>query len=318
MTLNYDLASLTKPLATAPLVFGCLDLDQDYRQAFNLMDQSIALTPKNLLSHCSGLPPWLPYRPEPISVSLLRKIPWRQHPLLEPGSSLAQYSDLNYRILAEVVVDKKQLSFNQLAAAESGLSFPPWTSPVTSLDPGPDHLAWRLCDESLPIPPGGPLMPHDINSRAGMVGHAGASATHSQFIDALVHWWSKKWPDRMAAEPRPSIHGGHWGLGLLQMRRGDNTLGELLAQIPEGALTSPLVLESASLDLSPTVIQKHTTSIDWWAHLAFTGPAIFFRPSDRACLGLLTHRRGLGVPLLSQDQMHDRRIELLGQLINSL
>jgi len=78
------------------------------------------------------------------------------------------------------------------------------------------------------------------------------------------------------------------------------------------------VIEGSSDHLSIDVDQSHTGDCAWWGHLAFTGPAIFYRPEDQACIGLLTHRKGPQGELLTQPQIHARRIELLGRAVESL
>ncbi len=84
MTRVYDLASLTKPLVTAPLALAFLDLDADRRWALGFHDRDTPLTVRQLLSHSSGLPPWRPFTGEPMAVQLRREV--AGHPLLRPAS----------------------------------------------------------------------------------------------------------------------------------------------------------------------------------------------------------------------------------------
>jgi len=46
---NYDLASLTKPLITAPLALSSLNLDEDYTSVLGFNDSTYRLTPRALL-----------------------------------------------------------------------------------------------------------------------------------------------------------------------------------------------------------------------------------------------------------------------------
>lgn len=116
MTPFYDLASLAKPLVTAPLALACLDLDADRRWALGFHDRETPLTVRQLLSHSSGLPPWRPFTDEPVAEQLRHPVP--DHPLLRPATpGLATYSDLNYRLLAELVERETGVPFARLGAS---------------------------------------------------------------------------------------------------------------------------------------------------------------------------------------------------------
>lgn len=316
---NYDLASLAKPLITAPLAFSFLNLDQDYSQSLGFDGSAYNLTTRALLSHCSGLPPWLPYNSTPLKTLLESDIPWGVHPLLRKAPrKLACYSDLNYRLLAEQISLTTQEDYLSLAKKYTVLKAFPWTSQCTEIPPGPDYEAWKLIDSQNLIPPYDPSLPHDINARAGMKGHAGFSANYVEFKESINIWIEDKFPQRMAQEPKAGENGSLWGLGLQKLRQGAGSLGSLLTRIPLGALKAPLIIEGSSDHISPEIPQYHEGECDWWGHFAFTGPAIFYRPKDQACIGLLTHRKGPDGELLIQPQIHARRIELLGTVVESL
>ena len=125
MSRFYDLASLAKPLVTAPLALAFLDLDADRRWSLGFPDRPEPLTVRQLLSHSSGLPPWRPYTGEALAPQLRRPVP--EHPLLRAATpGLASYSDLNYRLLSELLEAETGVPFLRLGAA-SGLSPAPWT-----------------------------------------------------------------------------------------------------------------------------------------------------------------------------------------------
>ena len=84
MSRFYDLASLAKPLVTAPLALAFLDLDADRRWSLGFHDRTEPLTVRQLLSHSSGLPPWRPYTGEAVAQQLRRPVP--EHPLLRAGT----------------------------------------------------------------------------------------------------------------------------------------------------------------------------------------------------------------------------------------
>ncbi len=313
MNHRYDLASLAKPLVTAPLALAFLDLDVDRRWALGFTDRPEPLTVRQLLSHTSGLPPWRPFTGEPLATQLRRPVP--AHPLLRdavPG--LATYSDLNYRLLAELLEAQTGLPF-QLLGAASGLSLAPWTPAPTEVPDAPDAEAWPLATGTTP-PPQAPGLPQDANARAGMRGHAGFSTTAAQLQTTLARWVAAGWPSRMAVETAAGEHGARWGLGLQSAPLGPGRFGDLLAILPPGLGLRVLAdaSEAAPAPAPPQDPEPGPAS-GWWFHLGYTGPALFYRPSDQACVALLLHRRGLGGTLLDPEALRARRWELLARFV---
>ena len=309
----YDLASLAKPLVTAPLALAFLDLDADRRWALGFPEHETPLTVRQLLSHSSGLPPWRPYTSEPLAAQLHRDVP--QHPLLRlatPG--LATYSDLNYRLLVELVETETRLPFPLLGAA-SGLSPAPWLVAPTAVPDGPDAEAWALATE-LPLPPRSPHLPHDANARAGMRGHAGFGATAPQLRQALARWVASGWPKRMAEATAEGEGGTRWGLGLQVAFAGTGHFGQLLSQMPDGPGFH--VLEDATDQTpvpAPVLSEDPGPPSDWWFHLGYTGPALFYRPMDDCCIALLLHRRGPRGELMNAEALRARRWETLTRFV---
>ena len=312
----YDLASLAKPLVTAPLALAFLDLDADRRWALGFHDRETPLTVRQLLSHGSGLPPWRPFTGEPVAAQLQRLVP--DHPLLRPATpGLATYSDLNYRLLAELLEVETGVPFARLGAA-SGLRPAPWPEAPAEVPDGPDAEAWRLAT-ALPLPPQGPGLPQDANARAGMRGHAGFGATAQDLRRTLGCWVASGWPDRMAVETAAGEDGARWGLGLQVALEGDGRFGRLLSGIPEG-LGCQVLEDPDSAEPPPlqSAASRPGSPSGWWFHLGFTGPALFFRPSDRTCVALLLHRRGPDGRLLDAEALHARRWALLQAWTTSL
>ena len=123
----FDLASLAKPLVTAPLALARLDLEADRRRQLGFDDRPEPLTVRALLSHSAGLPPWLPYTGEPLAAQLKRGFPGGAHPKLAPGvPGQSLYSDLGYRLLAELLEAETGRPFASLGAEASGLVPAPW------------------------------------------------------------------------------------------------------------------------------------------------------------------------------------------------
>lgn len=309
----YDLASLTKPLVTAPLALAFLDLDADRRWSLGFTDRQTPLTARQMLSHSSGLPPWRPYTGEPLAQQLRRAVP--EHPLLRPATpGLATYSDLNFRLLAQLLELETGLPFVKLGAA-SGLSPAPWPQSPVPIPDAPDAEAWTLATEA-PLPPRNPRLPHDANARAGMTGHAGFGTTAPQLLAALRHWVSEGWPERMAVGDTPGEGGARWGLGLQAVFGGSGRFGQLLSRIPRGAGIQ--VLEDATDQTpppAPPLDRDPGPATDWWFHLGYTGPALFYRPADRCTLALLLHRRGPQGELLDVEALRARRWAILASFV---
>jgi len=309
----YDLASLAKPLVTAPLALAFLDLDTDRRWVLGFQERETPLTVRQLLSHGSGLPPWRPFTGEGVAAQLRR--PVGEHPLLRPATpGLATYSDLNYRLLAELLELETGVPFARLGAA-SGLSPAPWRNAPVPVPDGPDSEAWPLATEAPPSPQA-PGLPQDANARAGMRGHAGFGASAPQLLLALKRWVGAGWPARMAVETSMGEQGSRWGLGLQVAFGGGGRFGQLLSRIPEGIGLQ--VLEDPSEALpppAPALDEVPGRPSGWWFHLGYTGPALFYRPSDRACLALLLHRRGPSGELLDAEALRARRWAALDRFV---
>ncbi len=112
---RFDLASLTKPLVTAPLCMaaiqlGVLNIDDPISRFFPglVPGDKEEITARRLLSHCSGLPPYRPFYPELIKLpsgarrnELLSMI--LQTPLDAPPGKAANYSDLGFMLLGLIL-----------------------------------------------------------------------------------------------------------------------------------------------------------------------------------------------------------------------
>ncbi|MDR3684800.1 MAG: serine hydrolase [Geothrix sp.] len=313
MSRFYDLASLAKPLVTAPLALAFLELDADRRWALGFHDREAPLTVRQLLSHGSGLPPWRPFTGEPVPRQLRRPVP--EHPLLRDAApGLATYSDLNYRLLADLLEGETGVPFAKLGGA-SGLGPAPWPNPPVGVPDGPDARAWTLATER-PLPGRDERLPHDCNARAGMRGHAGFGATAPQLRAALARWVAAGWPDRMAVDTTEGEPGTRWGLGLQVAFAGGGRFGQLLSGLPPGI--GPHVLEDPAGDTparAPDLEEDPGPASGWWFHLGYTGPALFYRPSDRSCIALLLHRRGPDGALLDAESLRARRWALLTSFV---
>lgn len=310
----FDLASLAKPLVTAPLALAHLDLDLDRRFALGFTDRTEPLTVRQLLSHSSGLPPWFPYRPGSLAEDLSAFGGWGRHGLLSQGQvGSFQYSDLGYRMLAELLVGEIGQPFDSLGEAATGLLAAPWPEAPRSVPDGQDAEAWRLACPDWPFPPQGPGLPHDANARAGMKGHAGFGTTPDEMGRSLERWLDGGFPERMAVDTVRALDGAQWGLGLQRALTGAGRFGDMLARVPPGRSgIHVLVEDSAELPPhAPPVAGEPGGPSAFWFHLAYTGPALFVRPFDGLCIALLTHRQGPSGELLDAEALRARRWAML-------
>ena len=313
----FDLASLAKPLVTAPLAHAFLDLDADRRFALGFHDREAPLTARQLLCHAGGLPPWRPFTGEPVAAQLRR--PVAGHPLLRDAKAgEATYSDLGYRLLAQLIEMETRVPFARLGAAMSGLAPAPWRETPMQAPDGPDAEAWRAAEPELPSPKADPRLPHDLNARAGMQGHAGFGATASQ-LRAWLEIWSRQWAPCMCVEVSREADGSVWGLGLRAAHLGSGRFAELLARVPAGIGARVIADEGREHAApAPHLEEKPGPPSAWWCHFGFTGPALFFRPEDGACLALLLHRLGPDGGLLDAEALRARRWELLARFTDTL
>jgi len=317
----FDLASLAKPLVTARLALAGLDLDLDRREQLGFRDRDEPLTVRQLLSHSAGLPPWLPFTGEPLADQLRRGFPEGAHPKLVAGTvGVSLYSDLGYRLLAELLEAQAQRPFQDLGAEVSGLSPAPWAQEPAFAPQGPDATMWRLAEPALALPARERDLPNDANARAGMRGHAGFGATPEQLRTCLADWVASGTPLLSAVDTARGADGTRWGLGLQRALAGPGRFGTLLARLPHG-LTGVHVHVYGGRALSapaPALKGRPGEPTRFWFHLGFTGPALFFRPEDGLCLAILAHRVGPCGELLDDEAMRARRWEALGAAVARL
>lgn len=119
----FDLASLTKPFATAFSIMklvddGILDLDMPISEIIPTPKEKRKITIRMLLSHSSGLPSWRPYylklQRYPLRERKRITLEWilKEELLFPPGKDIL-YSDLGFILLEAAVeaVSKKKMKF---------------------------------------------------------------------------------------------------------------------------------------------------------------------------------------------------------------
>jgi CubicO group peptidase (beta-lactamase class C family) len=224
---------------------------------------------------------------------------------------VSTYSDLNFRLLAELLVIETGKPFTELAR-NHGMSLAPWDELPVFLPDGPDAEAWSIAAPEAPLPPRAQNLPHDANARAGMKGHAGYGANPGQFRAAVERWISDGWPSSMTVEQCRTEDGIVWGLGLHRAHAGSGRYGNLLAGMPMGRPGLRIIVAPGD-ELPPPAppMGEIMESGQWWMHTGFTGCALFVRPADACCIAILSHRRGPSGELLDAEQLRARRLALL-------
>ena len=194
----YDLASLTKPLATTLAILYLIDpsnlrLDQTLGEllpACSGTDKS-DITVTHLLAHCSGLPGYRPYWKELTGQTALErdadlKSRIVQEPLEHPVGSTTTYSDLGFMFLRWVVEQVSGVKMSQLVEKEifrplgiENLFFPGARELAAGRFAPTEMCTWRnkLVQGRV----------HDENAYAvgGVDGHAGLFGTASAVHDLL-------------------------------------------------------------------------------------------------------------------------------------
>ena len=267
----FDLASLTKPLATGAL-FAESGLDPSsppgrYFPAWKAMRfDGIAL--EHLLTHTSGLPAWYPLYARGEGAEAYRRTLATMEPVEQPGSAVI-YSDLNFLLLGDIL----ELHFAApLDRAFSGLVGNPAGSGARFLPPDPGATAATERDDaterrrtaelelSYPHFRTGVVRGevHDGNAfrRGGVAGNAGLFGT-ARDVWALSRTWLTSARGALAADRTPQLpeaRGLAW-----QGRRG---AGSAIPEMSERA----------------------------FGHTGFTGTSVWVEPERDRIVVLLTNR----------------------------
>ena len=242
----YDLASLTKPLATASAVLclvqdGLVHLNQTVGSILPLLGHTPVgqATVRDLLCHQSGLPAWRPY----FTQCGRQQFPWppsnpveegrsfmldkiRQEPLEYQPRSKTLYSDLGFILLGFVIEQKTGLSLSRYCQERI-------------FDPlGAKPLSFRHCEGVSPDPERGSLdiapteqdpwrgrllqgEVHDENAYLlhGVAGHSGLFGTAAA-VAALTGAWLEGYWGRQAFFDQTLVRefvarqqGTSWALG---------------------------------------------------------------------------------------------------------
>lgn len=210
MTLDtcFDLASLTKPLATVLAIMvlvdrGKLALDQPIGDVCHDLSGSdkAGITIRQLLSHSSGLPPWRPFFlrlqhiPKQMRLETLRSWLVAEPLVFNPGQE-SDYSDLGFMVLQWILETVSGQALDQFVIDEvftplgiRGLFFNDTTRGIVGTHP---YAATQLCPWRNQLMLGGvdddnAYVTGGVAGHAGLFGHVNAVCRLLQALFASDH-----------------------------------------------------------------------------------------------------------------------------------
>ena len=289
----FDLASLTKPLATTLACLGLIqegmiEIEAPLGRWLDLPEDKAGLTPAHLLTHTSGLPAWRPFYQEVAGLphgkraDRLRDLVAAE-PLTYPPGEQTLYSDLGFMLLKDLIEKVSQESLAEYAAwtfyeplgLGVELSFvllPDGPGPVVDQFVASERCPWR-----------GKLLQGEVNdenawAEGGIAGQAGLFGA-GRAVFELMTWLAASAQGR--GEPallRPEVASLIYKNPFAGQAR---TLG----------FDRPAGVESAAGSLgTPEMI----------GHLGFVGASLFHDPSQELIVVLLTNRTIFG----RENQLH--------------
>lgn len=318
----FDLASLTKPLATAIAAMllvseGKLKLDERvtrYLPNFGVHGKG-AVTFRQLLAHCSGLAAWRPFFERVAEIERSGRVNFmasrgardfvyeeihRERPEAPPGAR-AIYSDLNFMVLGEAIEQIGGASLDQFCAnrifrplglratgfIDLALARVRRLEPVAGMFAATGFCALRrrILD--------GEVDDENAYAMGGVAGHAGLFAPAEEVdriaVELMTAWagHSSFLPQKIVREfwtRDPSVRGSTWALGW------DTPSPEY---------------SSSGRFFSPAAV----------GHLGFTGTSIWIEPEAEIAIVLLTNRvhprRDNQAIRDFRPMLHDRVMEAL-------
>lgn len=273
----WDLASLTKVVATASIAMALVDrgqLDLDAPVANHLPrfvgEDRERVTVRMLLNHTSGLPAFAPLYQDAETREQAVEHLW-QVPLRRPPGQSPDYSDLNAILLGLVVERITGVALDQLARQEV---FDPLGMEQTLYAPGASlrpRIVPSMSDDQ------GPLAgrPSDPNAFAlgGVAGHAGVFGTGADLARFAQAWLR----EGLLSE------GRRWVLAL--------TLRQFLQRSPS-ASTRALGWDTPVRDpfLKTTTSFGSMASPSTYGHTGWSGTSLWIDPAGDLFVVLLTNR----------------------------
>lgn len=305
----YDLASLTKPLATTLAILvllqeGLINLSNQIKDIFPQTDGSFfsQMTIRDILCHSAGFPSHRPYYSELVTLEkqkkkeALLKLLLFEKPDYEPGTK-SVYSDLGFMLLGLVIEKKSGLEpsvfFKEKIAAPLGLAekihyLPVMRQKDKNYAPTEDCLFRKrvLCGE---------VSDENAGTLEGLAGHAGLFGNIGgvlEMTENLLDQWqgrvehpSYRAHDLQTFLLRQAIPGSTWALGFDTPAKTGSSGGRYLAETSVG-------------------------------HLGFTGTSFWIDPTRDLVMVLLSNRvhptRENNLIKQFRPLFHDTVIESLG------
>jgi CubicO group peptidase (beta-lactamase class C family) len=265
----FDLASLTKPLATAAAILlliqnRSLRLDDPVCKRIPSFrgERKEEVTLFHLLNHSSGLPAWKDYRGVDGRQDLYCKI--HVEPLISRPGERNLYSDLGFILLGETVERVSNLPLDRFFDRQIA---PPAKCKTAGFTPPLDGTLRFAATAALPKEGVLQGWVDDDNARAagGVAGHAGLFAT-ARDVHCLLRLWTDSLaghgpfdPDLTRRFVRPQTQASTWGLGWDTPSRVASSSGRFF-------------------------------SAQSFGHLGFTGTSIWVDPKQEMSVILLTNR----------------------------
>ncbi|MEM3832708.1 MAG: serine hydrolase [Thermoprotei archaeon] len=273
----FDIASLTKPLATSIIIMrliedGLINLRQKVSTIFDEIEKDETkreITLWHLLTHTSGLPAWEPFYKDFKNKKEIIKAALNASPTNKPGEKY-MYSDLGYIILTGIAEEISGKTFDKLFEEYVA-------SPIhlkdTMFNP-PDHLKFRIAATELCEWRGKVLVGsvHDENAYAmgGVSGHAGLFSTAleiAKIAQTILNggiYGSKEILSKPSVQTMIKNHVKHLGAGY--------GLGWMINDTPNGTSAGDLFSEKS------------------FGHTGFTGTSLWVDPEKELIVVLLTNR----------------------------
>ena len=257
----FDLASLTKPIATVTALMllveaGLVRLDEPVDRYLNAYHQPDRHSPtlRQLLSHCAGLPAWRHYY-QTIDSSLpaitrRRAVYAAMHsePLIDTPGSTVHYSDLGFILLGEIVEALSGMPLDEFCRLNifarlqlDGVGFRDLERPRVAEIPyaSTERCPWRRRILEGEV--------HDENAwiMGGVAGHAGLFATARQvwqFAQSLLgglqgrSWLVSTSTLHTFTTRQNSPEGSTWALGWDTPTPGRSSAGQYISSAAIGHL----------------------------------------------------------------------------------
>ena len=281
----FDLASLTKVLATLPSVLrlvaaGEVGLDDPVRRYLTRFagPGKDEVTVRQLLTHTSGLPAHRPYyelRPDPAAIRAAALA----EPLVTAPGAVCCYSDIGFIVLGELCAEAARCPLDELAQE---LVFRPLAMTSTGYRPPAERQSRIAATE----PAGGVAksgVVHDENAAAlgGVAGHAGLFGTAADVGRYAAAWAT-------AAGPGPGADTG--GLATIGV---PCSLGQEAVRCQTGTLADCRPPDRRGLGWGLRGDRWDNMGDGWPAtgagHTGFTGTSISIDPGSGIWAVLLTN-----------------------------